>query len=127
MSFVRQFAMERFLPESPDFGQGLRTALMGEAQLYEGDVLGAANPMHAYNAKRALAEYGMQAATQESKVPKKQDPFNQALGTAASVFGLARPFMGGGGNVSPYGDWGATGTYSGIDYTPKWTAPSGYY
>ena len=98
MSFVRQFAMERFLPEDiVDYAPGYKTALMGNARLYADDVLGAANPAHAYNAKRQLAEYGMQAKGIESRTPKNPNPFNQALGTAASVVGMATPFMGGGG------------------------------
>ena len=57
MSFVRQFAMERFLPEDiVDYAPGYKTALTGNARLYADDVLGAANPAHAYNAKRQLAD-----------------------------------------------------------------------
>ena len=129
MSFVRQFAMERFLPEDiVDYSPGYKTALMGNARLYAGDVLGAANPAHAYNAKRQLAEYAMAAKGIESRTPKNPNPINQALGTAASVVNMAAPLMGGAGNVSKYGDWGASGTWSGFgEYTPKWTPPGGYY
>jgi len=117
MSFVRQFAMERFLPEDiVDYAPGYKTALTGNARLYAGDVLGAANPAHAYNAKRQLAEYAMAAKELASRTPKKPNPFNQALGTAASVVGMAAPFMGGGGGS------GYTGTHS----TPDWAqAPTG--
>jgi hypothetical protein len=117
MSFVKQFAMERFLPEDiVDYAPGYKTALMGNARLYADDVLGAANPAHAYNARRQLAEYAMAAKGIESRTPKNPNPFNQALGTAASVFSTAAPFMGGGGGS------GYTGTHS----TPDWAqAPTG--
>ena len=129
MSFVRQFAMERFLPEDiVDYAPGYKTALMGNARLYADDVLGAANPAHAYNAKRQLAEYGMQAKGIESRTRKNPNPINQALGTAASVVGMAAPLMGGKGNVSEFLDWGASGPISGFgEYTPKWTPPGGYW
>ena len=92
MSFVRQFAMERFLPEDiVDYSPGYKTALMGNARLYAGDVLGAANPAHAYNAKRQLAEYGMQAKGIESRTPKNPNPINQALGTACLLYTSPSP------------------------------------
>ena len=129
MSFVRQFAMERFLPEDiVDYSPGYKTALMGNARLYADDVLGAANPAHAYNAKRQLAEYGMQAKGIESRMRKNPNPINQALGTAASVVNMAAPFMGNKWNVSEFLDWGESGPISGYgEYTPKWTPPGGYY
>lgn len=100
MSFVKQFAMERFLPaDIVDYAPGYKTALMGNARLYADDVLGAANPAHAYNARRQLAEYAMAAKGIETRTPKNPNPFNQALGTAASVFSTAAPFMGGGGGT----------------------------
>jgi hypothetical protein len=117
MSFVKQFAMERFLPaDIVDYAPGYKTALMGNARLYADDVLGAANPAHAYNARRQLAEFAMAAKGIESRTRKNPNPFNQVLGTAASVFSTAAPFMGGGGGS------GYTGTHS----TPDWAqAPTG--
>jgi hypothetical protein len=123
MSFVRQFAMERFLPEDiVDYAPGYKTALTGNARLYADDVLGAANPAHAYNAKRQLAEYAMAAKGIELRTPKNPNPFNQALGTAASVFSTAAPFMGGGGsNYIP----GVEGQDATTHY--GWNAPASNY